>query len=377
MKKSLAILIACLLTVSLLAGCAGTTVVVKDCGNCGGCCNGNANPSNPSTPTTPSNPTDPTTPFEPVTPPSENAMMTGMSVITSVSDSTSATAEKDGAAKFDVTVVAVLVDQNGVIVSCLIDSVPGTVNFNTSGAITSDLTAAVPTKGELGLDYGMVPGVNATATWADQVAALCRYAEGKTLAELKNGAIDQTGKAPAGSDLASSATIYLGGFVAGIEKAVNNAQYLGAETGDTLKLSILSKISDSKDASDKDGIAQLDTDIAVLTARGDVISSCIIDSVQAKVTFDATGTITGDLSAAVLTKNELGENYGMAAWGGAIAEWNVQAASFAKYVTGKTAAEVAGISVNEGTKPSEGTDLSASVTIAIGGFQALIAKAFA
>ena len=65
----------------------------------------------------------------------------------------------------------------------------------------------------------------------------------------------------------------------------------------------------------------------------------------------------------------------MVAWGGAIAEWNVQAASFAAYVTGKTAAEIAGIAVNEGTKPADGSDLATSVTIAIGGFQALMAKA--
>ena len=70
----------------------------------------------------------------------------------------------------------------------------------------------------------------------------------------------------------------------------------------------------------------------------------------------------------------LGEQYGMVAWGGAIAEWNQQATSFAAYITGKTAAEVAGIAVNEGTKPTE-ADLATSVTIAIGGFQALIAKA--
>jgi hypothetical protein len=64
----------------------------------------------------------------------------------------------------------------------------------------------------------------------------------------------------------------------------------------------------------------------------------------------------------------------MVAWGGAIAEWDAQAASFAAYVTGKTAAEVSGIAVDEGTKPTD-ADLTASVTIAIGGFQALIAKA--
>ena len=65
----------------------------------------------------------------------------------------------------------------------------------------------------------------------------------------------------------------------------------------------------------------------------------------------------------------------MVTWGGAIAEWNEQAASFAAYITGMTADEVAGIAVSESTKPADGSDLSSSVTIAIGGFQALIAKA--
>ena len=101
---------------------------------------------------------------------------------------------------------------------------------------------------------------------------------------------------------------------------------------------------------------------------------CAIDSVQAKVAFDATGAVTSDVAAAVKTKNELGTDYGMVAWAGAIAEWNEQAASFASYVTGKTAAEVAGIAVDEGTKPAE-ADLAASVTIAIGGFMALVQKA--
>ena len=105
-----------------------------------------------------------------------------------------------------------------------------------------------------------------------------------------------------------------------------------------------------------------------------MITSCYIDSMQAKVNFDQKGAITTDLTAPVQTKNQLGENYGMVAWGGAIAEWDAQAASFAEYVTGKTAAEVAGIAVNEKTAPTE-ADLATSVTIAIGGFQALLVKA--
>ena len=133
--------------------------------------------------------------------------------------------------------------------------------------------------------------------------------------------------------------------------------------------------SSASATAEKAGTIQLDADITALTKADGKITSCYIDSLQAKISIDATGTITTDLSAAVKTKNQLGENYGMVAWGKAKAEWNVQAAEFASYVTGKTAAEVAGIAITESTKPADGTDLATSVTISIGGFQALIAKA--
>ena len=355
MKKALFALIALLLATAMLTGCMGTPVVVNDC-TC---------PSEGQT-----NPTEPTAPV------SEGAVKTGLAVITTAADSTSATAEAAGAVKLDSTLVAVTVDDEGIITSCAIDSIPATVNVDATGTITSDLTAAVPTKNELGENYGMVAWGGAIAEWDAQVAALCSYAVGKTVEQLKNGAIDETGKAPEGSELASSATIYLGGFVSGIEAAVNNATHLGAEAGDELKLVTLNKLSSSTNATaEAAGCVQLDGDIAALTVKDGIITSCIIDSVQAKINFDTTGTITSDLTAQIPSKNQLGENYGMVAWGGAIAEWNVQAASFASYVTGKTADQVAGIAINEATKPADGSDLASSVTISIGGFQALIAKA--
>ena len=355
MKKALFALIALLLATAMLTGCMGTPVVVNDC-------------------TCPSE--GQTTPTEPTAPVSEGAVKTGLAVITTAADSTSATAEAAGAVKLDSTLVAVTVDDEGIITSCIIDSIPATVNVDATGAITSDLAAAVPTKNELGENYGMVAWGGAIAEWDAQVAALCSYAVGKTVEQLKNGAIDETGKAPEGSELASSATIYLGGFVSGIEAAVNNATHLGAEAGDELKLVTLNKLSSSTNATaEAAGCVQLDGDIAALTVKDGIITSCIIDSVQAKVNFDTTGTITSDLAAQIPSKNQLGENYGMVAWGGAIAEWNVQAASFASYVTGKTADQVAGIAINEATKPADGSDLASSVTISIGGFQALIAKA--
>ena len=359
MKKYLCALTALLMVMAMLTGCMGTPVVINDC-TC------STEPS-----ATPTEPTDPIAV-------GEGAVKTGLAVITTAADSTSATAEVQGAVKLDSTVVAVTVDDQGVITSCIIDSIPATVNVDTTGTITSDITAAVPTKNELGADYGMVAWGGAIAEWDAQVAALCGYAVGKTVAELKTGAIDETGKAPAGSDLASSATIYLGGFVSTIERAVNEATHLGAQAGDELRLVTLNKLASSTNATaEAEGCVQLDGDVAVVTSRDGVITSCIIDSVQAKIAFDTTGTITSDLTAEIPSKNELAESYGMVAWGGAMAEWNVQAASFASYVTGKTADEVAGIAINEATKPADGSDLASSVTISIGGFQALIAKAFA
>ena len=369
MKKSV-ITLALMLVVALLTGCAGTPVVYySDC-TC---------PTGAHTETTPVETTPATTALAETQPSAEGAVKTGVAIIASAADSTSAGLDANdenvlGQADYDVTVVAVNVDDNGVITGCVIDSIGTMVGFDATGVITTDLTAAPATKNELGEAYGMKAYAGATYEWYEQAAALASYAVGKTVEELRSGAVDETGHA-VDADLATTATIYLGGYVDGIEKAVANAQHLGAQAGDELKLAVISAIDGSSNAdAENAGLCELYTSVAAVTMNGGVITSCMIDAIQAKVSFDATGAITTDLTAAMPTKNELGEGYGMVAWGGAIAEWNEQAASFAAYVTGKTPAEVASIAVDETTKPTD-ADLTASVTIKIGGFQDLIAKA--
>ncbi len=357
MKK----LIALFLTIALLAslaGCAGTTVVVGNC-TC---------PPESHTPV--ATPTE--APEAPVL--SEGTLKTGLAVIADISGSAPAIADANGKADYDITVAAVTVDENGVIRSCIIDSVGASVNFDAAGLpVDFDPEKAVLTKNELGDNYGMKAYGGAKYEWYEQAAALADYAVGKTVEELKSGAVNESGKA-ADADLASVATISIGGYVAAIEKAVANAQTLGAEAGDVLKLAIINTM-DASAAQEAGGAAELTVDVAAVTMNGDVITSCYIDALQAQVAFDGTGAITTDLAAAPQTKNELGEAYGMKAYAGAKFEWNEQAANFSAYVTGKTAADVAGIAITETTKPADGTDLAASVTISIGGFQALIAKA--
>ena len=363
--KKFPLILSLILIISLLAGCAGTPVVYYT--NC----------------TCPVDAHEDVVVDVPATIPSyeeapvltEGALKTGLAISTSLKKSANATAEAEGKADYDVTMVAVLVDDNGVIQSCIIDGIASSVAFDATGAITTDLTVAPQTKNELGENYNMVKYGGAIAEWDAQAKALADFAVGKTVEELRSGAVSESGYAPEGSDLASQATIYLGGYVYAIEAAVANAEHLGAQSGDVLKMATATKIDGSKAAdAENAGNAQLDVDVVALTMKDDVITSCYLDSAQAKVAFDATGAITSDVTVPVATKNELGENYGMVAWGGAIAEWDAQAASFAAYVTGKTADEVAGINITEATKPAD-ADLAASVTISVIGFMNLITKA--
>ena len=357
MKKITAIL-SLILAVCMLAGCAGTTVVYySDC-----TCPAGTHVQTPDqTEETELGNTEP-----PVV--SEGSVKTGLALIATAKNTE---AEDGNVIEYDVTVAAVLVDDNGVIVDCVIDSIGPKLAFNAEGVITTDLTAAIQTKTELGDAYGMKAYAGSQYEWYEQAQALADYAVGKTVEQLRTGACNESGKA-ADADLASTATIYLGGYVDAIEKAVANAQHLGAQAGDELKIAAICSLADSAaPEGENTGNAQLNVDVTAITMNGDVITSCVIDSLQAKVAFTAEGVAEIPEFA---TKNELGEAYGMKAWGGATYEWNEQAANFAAYVTGKTAAEVAGIAIDEATKPAD-ADLGASVTISIGGFQALIAKA--
>lgn len=299
------------------------------------------------------------------------AIKTGLSIVTSLSGE-DASAEADGSAQADITIVAVTVNEAGVIESCVIDGIQGKNTFSADGVITTSATE-FPSKNELGESYGMKEYSGIGKEWNEQVAAVAEYAVGKTVEELKNGAIDETG-AVADADLASSATIYIGGFISGIEDAVNNAVAVGAGADDTLSVVSIATPQSSTDATaEADGTAQSYATIAAVTMKDDVITSCVIDAVQADVAFSAEGVITSDLTAEILTKNEIGDDYGMKAYSGIGKEWNEQAAAFASYVAGKTVEEVSGIAISEDGKATD-VDLAASVTISIGDFVALIEK---
>lgn len=349
--KKISFLLVITIILSMISGCAGTPVVYYT--NC----------------TCPVGSHDAAPQPDPIVP-ADGAVKTGLYISAKLSGSNASDAE-NGSISYDITLVAVTVDDAGVITSCIIDSLPATVSLDRNGSIVTDLNAAILTKNELGENYGMKKASKIGKEWNEQIDALADYAIGKTVDELKNGAVTESGTP--GADLASSASINLGGFVGGIEGAVANAQHLGAHAGDELRFAVIPSLTGSNAEEGKDGKVQLNADVAVITMNGEIITSCYIDSLQASVAFDASGALTTDLEATILTKNQLGTNYGMGAISSIGKEWNEQAAAFARYVTGKTAADVSGIHVSEGKATD--SDLASSVTVAIGGFQALIAKA--
>ena len=261
MKKLLAFVLTMAMTVSMLSGCAGVPVAVTE-------------------------PQDAVKEEVAATVDGE-AVKTGLYVNASLS-AENATAEADGMATTDISIIAVTVSDSGVIESCAIDAIQGKVSVNAEGQLTSE-TAEILSKNELGEAYGMKAFSPIGKEWNEQAAAIAQYAVGKTVEELKNGAIDESGVVK-DADLASSATIYMGSFIWGIEAAVNNAEYLGAKSGDELVIVSTATSIGSKSASDEEeGYAQVDANVAVLTRDNGVITSCIIDAVQAKTAFGTVG----------------------------------------------------------------------------------------
>ena len=334
--KKFSLILPLVLVLSLLCGCAGTTVVYQT--NCTCPAGSHETPATEAAPAVPE-----TIPADQIV---SGAVKTGLALVTGIK-------VEEEKASYDVTFVAVNVDDNGVITACAIDSLGADVPVADVAGTSGD----VKTKQELGYDYNMITYGGAKYEWFEQANFLAEFAVGKTVEELKAGAMGETMDA----DLATRATIYLGGYVSAIEKAVANAQHLGASAGDELKLASVNALKEGG----------LNTDAVALTMKDGVITSCYLDSLQATLNVAEDGAVS---AGNTMTKNELGYDYNMITYGGAKFEWFEQAAGFAAYITGKTPADVAGIAIDETTKSTD-ADLTATCTIAIGGFQALIAKA--
>ena len=268
------------------------------------------------------------------------ALKFGMGVYTNVSKASNAEADVNGQGKYAATVAAVLVDADGKVVACDLDTADITVEYTADGkAIANE---SFLTKYELGDSYNMKAYGGAAKEWYEQADAFEGVVAGKTLAEIKA----LVAEADKGTDevIAAGCTIMVNEFVKAIEKAINNAADSNATSSDTVKLGIYTEQTCKDAADEKEGQNKLETTIfaAAVDANGKIVAASS-DCVQVTFTFDASGASTYDLTKAVTSKKEAGDAYGMKAYGGAAKEWYEQAAAFNAACIGKTASEVASL----------------------------------
>lgn len=304
----------------------------------------------------------------------EEGVKTGLAVVSSATSSKDATDEKDGLAQVDSTAVAVLVDNRGLIQNISIDVIQTKFEFSNTGEITTDLGTRFISKKELGDDYNMREASPIGKEWDEQAEALENYVIGKTLDEVKGISIDNG--YPTDEDLTSSVTMNISTILAAIEKAVNNAEDLGAKSGDKLGLGITS-ISGNRTtnaSADGDGTVQAYSHYsAVSLDKNDNITSSIIDASQTNVSFNTEGILTSDLAGDFKTKLELGDDYNMREASPIGKEWFEQSEAFTNYMKGKKISEITNLTLEHGVPTDE--DLVNSVTITVNDFITAVEKA--
>ena len=292
---------------------------------------------------------------------------------------------KENNAQVDATVAAVVLDKDGKIVKCRIDVAQNKMDI-TGGAV--DAAKTFETKMELGSRYGMAGKVDnnddgVMLEWDAQTKAFEEYVVGMTAAQVK--AIET--KEAKGHKIAVDEKLLKAGcsmqitdFITAVAKACEDKAAVSFKAGEGFKLGVAAKstAAESKAASaEGNGSANLYSDFgaAVVGTDGKILAA-LNDATQPKISVSTAGAITNaDYKG---TKRELGDAYGMVAYGAAIAEWDAQSAAFSAYCAGKTASEVRGIQTKTNDHgyavPADET-LYASCTMQITGMMEVIARA--
>ena len=180
--------------------------------------------------------------------------------------------------------------------------------------------------------------------------------------------------------LYATCSISIADFIEAVSKACADEKGQTFSTADTFTLGVaaISTAAESTDATEtENGVAKLYTEFgaAVVGTDGKVLAA-LNDAIQPQIAFDKAGAIQETTYKG--TKRELGADYGMVAYGAAVAEWDAQSKAFSDYCAGKTAADIRAIEtvVNEsGHNVTVDETLLASCTMSISGMMAVVAQA--
>lgn len=155
----------------------------------------------------------------------------GLGIVTDIASSKDAVVDsdpkKDGLAQVNSTIVAVVLDDDGVIVDIKIDVAQTRVNFSPEGAITSDKAAEIQSKMELKEAYNMKRASAIEKELYEQILALETFCVGKPAADIIGMVTYQRDenhvRVADDADLRTSCTIDIGEILDALAKAVDTA----------------------------------------------------------------------------------------------------------------------------------------------------------
>ncbi len=267
----------------------------------------------------------------------------GFGIAAEISEIKNADGETNGYADTTATLAAVLVDKNGKIIKCAIDTAENPLDFTSDGKAVA--AGDLLTKTEHGDNYGMKKS-GAKKEWYEQKDAFIAVVVGKTIDEVK--ALEKDGK---GTDEVVNAgcTINITNFVLALDEAVKNAAESEATADDTLQVSIVTSQTDMKDATDVDmGKNEFSlTFVAIAINSTKKVTASKTDALSFAVEFDDKGVSESEFGKDVTTKRDAGDDYGMKK-AGAKKEWYAQADAFDAQIVGKTANGIKDLSDNTG-----------------------------
>ena len=130
-------------------------------------------------------------------------------------------------------------------------------------------------------------------------------------------------------------------------------------------LGSVTEVSNTAATADKAGSVSVDTTLCAveLDDEGRIVSVSF-DMVQSSAAYDATGAVSGEVTAEPLSKVELKEDYGMKKASPIGKEWYEQMAALESWCIGKTVEEVVSMQLDESGKATD-ADLVSGCTVHI------------
>lgn len=277
-----------------------------------------------------------------------------------------------GSVQFNTTIATVVLEGD-VIKYLSFDVAQNTSTFDGAGKFTSNHSKTL-TKKEKKDDYGMKKISKIGKEWYEQAEALEKWAIGKKVSDFKNMKTKKSshGMKTAETDLQTSVTIGVDRFLASFDKAVKTATEVEGATqvANASSTKIVNKNAISAQSNVTYAALALDKDGKILLALTDVA--------QNKVKVTNKGAFDGEVKETP-TKVERKDEYGMKKASKIGKEWYEQNAALDKWFVGKTKTDVENMKteVKNNHVVSTDKDLLSGATFGVDEFQKTIVKAFA